>query len=187
MNAQQFYDAFLLGWGAPQCPVPLKRMAGRTLKWKAATPVGALTFAFATNARTAGLLPHLPGEFRLGIGWDHHDGAVRKSDVVSWFQFATNDDSKTYAAQQRAALEKFLAQPDKAALREIYNYTNDPSWLPCPNFDEFAYYFDAADAESWGRWYGTRIASWLERFTAAPEAFNDWCWRVLWSNPNPSA
>lgn len=179
MNAAQFYEAFLDGWAVAQRDAPLKRLAGRTPKWKAATRVGSLTFAVATHSKTAGLLPHLPGEFRLGIRWDRKAGDARRSDGVSWFQYTTEEDAREYGALQRAALEKFLSQPGKAQLRAIFNYASDPSWLPRANMDEFAYYFDAGDATAWGRWYGARMGSWMVRFEAAPEDFDAWCWRVL--------
>lgn len=182
MNAAQFYEGFLQGWTTAAVPSSLKRLAGKTLKWKSLSSVGAVSFAFATNPKTAGLLPHLPGEFRLGVSWARMVGVARKADDVSWFQYTSEADAQTYASLQRVALEKFLAQPGKAALREIFNYSNDPSWLPRPNFDEFGYYFDATDASAWGHWYGSRMEQWLEQFARAPEGFNDWCWRVLWPN-----
>ena len=189
MNAAQFYEAFLHGWAVAQSHAPLKRLAGKTLKWKLATAEGSVTFAFATNAKTAGLLPHLPGEFRLGIRWDRKVGQSRKTDDVSWFQYTTAEEAREFGALQRIALEKFLSQPGKAELRGIFNYAADAAWVPRANFDEFAYYFDAADANAWGNWYGARIESWVARFMLAPEDFNTWCWRVLWPNavrPLPS-
>lgn len=180
MNAAQFYDAFLAGWSMAPNPVSLKRMSGPTLKWKASTAAGAVHFAFATNSKTAGLLPNLPGEFRLSVHWNHGVGPERRKDPVSWFQYTTDSDAQAYAALQRRALAKFLAQPGKAALREIYPYANDPTCLPRANFDEFACYFDAEDARGWGLWYAGLVESWLDRFSASPETFNDWCWRVLW-------
>jgi hypothetical protein len=185
MTAAQFYQAFLDGWALAASRAPLKRLAGKTLKWKCVTPVGALTFAFATNSKMAGLLPHLPGEFRLGIQWDRKVGGNRKTAEVSWFQYAKDDELREYAALQRTALERFLSQPGKAAMREIFNYSSDHSWLPRANFDEFAYYLDAADAKAWGTWYGERVESWIARFTLAPEDRNTWCWRVLWSESEP--
>ncbi len=182
MNTAQFYEAFLDGWTVAESRSPLKRLAGKTLKWKSVTPVGTITFAFATNSKTAGLLPHLPGEFRVGIRWNRKMGESRKTDEVSWFQYTTDEEAREFGALQRSVLEKFLSQPGKAGLREIFNYSSDPTWLTKANFDEFAYYFDAADANAWGRWYGTKVESWIARFTLAPESFNAWCWRVLWSD-----
>lgn len=181
MNAAQFYEAFLDGWTHAQARAPLKRLAGKTLKWKSTTPAGAITFAFATNSKAAGLLPHLPGEFRLRIRWNRKNDDVTKTDDVSWFQYTTEEEARKFGALQRTVLEKFLAQPGKQELRGIYNYSADPAWLPRPNFDEEIYYFDAADARAWGHWYAVSMAPWLERFTAAPETFNAWCWRVLWA------
>ncbi len=179
MNAAQFYEAFDDGWSSNGA-LALKRLAGTTIKWKASTPAGALTFSIATNPKCAGLVPHLPGEFRLGITWTRRkDGKSVKGDV-SWFQYSNEEENLAFAALQRSALEKFLAQPGKEGLRSIYNYANDPAWLPRANFDEYAYYLDPDDARAWGRWYGGHVAPWIERFERAPECFNDWCWRVLW-------
>jgi hypothetical protein len=180
MNASQFYAAFLEGWESARIAHPLKRLAGRTLKWKAALPPGTVTFAFATNPKTAGLWPHVPCEFRLTVRWDHGVGDASRADGVAWFQYATDDDARSCAALERCALEKYLAQPGKELLRGVYAYASDPALLPRANFEEFSHSFDEADARAWGQWYGARMDAWLGRFVAAPEAHEDWCWRVLW-------
>jgi hypothetical protein len=182
MNAAEFYSAFYEGWSSVGTTVLVKQLAGPTLKWKVQIPAASITFAFATNAKTAGLLPHLPGEFRLRISWAHKVEAARKVDEVSWFQYTHDDDNLTFATLQRAALEKFLAQQNKEPLRSIYGYANDPNCVPRANFEEFAYYFDALDARAWGVWYATLLPTWVSRFNEYPESLNDWCWRVLWSD-----
>lgn len=182
MNAAQFYAAFDLGWGSAAPSRTLRRLAGPTIKWKATSAVGGLTFAFATNPKTAGLLPNLPGEFRLQVAWSHKSIGKSFSDAVSWFQYTTESERHSFATQQRIALEKYLAQPGKALMRSVYNYTDDPGWLPRANFDEFAYYMDDNDAMAWGAWYASHITEWCSRFEAAPESFNAWCWRVLWAD-----
>jgi hypothetical protein len=180
MNASQFYSAFDSGWSLAAPTPDLRRLAGSTTRWKASLPAGGVTLAFATNAKTAGLLPHLPGEFRLHVTWRHKVDGTSTTEKVSWFQYLTEAERRAFATLQRVALEKFLAQPDKEPMRTIYNYANDPEWLPRANFDEFSYYFDAEDASAWGKWYGSLVTEWCSRFDAAPESFNSWCWRVLW-------
>lgn len=181
MNAQQFYEAYDIGWASVPMPIELKRLAGKTIKWKVLCPSGSLIFAIATNPKTAGLLPHLPGEYFFRVTWNHSDENGKKADEVSWFQYATREESAAYAQLQRQTLEKFLRQPGKEGLRSIYNYASDPTWLPRANFSEEIYYFDVEDAEEWGRWWAQSLPAWLERFNAQPESLNDWCWRVLWS------
>ncbi len=186
MKAQQFYEAFGVGWASVPMPLQLKRLAGKTLKWKLPFPSGSLIFSIATNSKTAGLLPHLPGEYFFGVTWNHIDGNGKKADMVSWFQYVTEEESKAYAQLQRKVLEKFLRQTGKEGLRYIYNYANDPAWLPRANFSEDTYYFDAEDAEVWGRWWAQCLPTWLERFNNHPESFNDWCWRVPWADSRKS-
>jgi hypothetical protein len=152
------------------------------VKWKSETRAGPVTFAFATNSKTAGLLPHLPGEFRLRVSWTHKTESKREVKEVSWFQYTSETEEREYAELQRMPLGKFLAQPGKEGLRSIYNYAHDPDWLPRANFDEFAYYFDTVDAKAWGNWYASNIGTWQKRFEERPEGFNDWCWRVLWAD-----
>lgn len=182
MNAAQFYVAFNAGWSLAAPTRDLQRLAGQTIKWKATSPIGAITFAFATNSKTAGLLPHLPGEFRLLVTWRHKTDGHLISDNVSWFQYATEAEHHDFARLQRTALEKFLAQPGKEPMRCIYNYTSDSEWLPRANHEEFSYYMDRKDASAWGRWYGSLVTAWCSRFEDAPESFNAWCWRVLWAD-----
>lgn len=185
MNAAQFYERFNEGFTSAQPRPGLKRLAGRTAKWKIGTSSGDVTFAFATNSKTAGLLPHLPGEFHLRISWSHAVAAERRTDEVSWFQYASASEATVFASMQRAVLEKFLKTSGKEGLRSIYNYSNDPEWLPRANFEECIYYFDASDAHAWGAWYATLLPAWLARFEAQPESFEDWCWRVLWADSKP--
>jgi len=180
MNATQFYSAFENAFLSQSLPQDLRRLAGPTSKWKCKTAVGDLTFAFATNFKTAGLLPHLPGEFRLTVTWSHKKGNERLKDEVSFFQYTTEDENEAYAKLQRQALERFLSHAGKEGLRSIFNYAADPKWLPRPNFDDFGYYFEEDDAQAFGAWYGTMITPWVFRFIEAPESRNDWCWRVLW-------
>ena len=182
MNAAQFYQAFDSGWASIPMSIQLKRLAGKTIKWKVVCPSGSVLLSIATNSKTAGLLPHLPGEYFFRITWNHFEGDEKKSDEVSWFQYTTEQEVAAYAQLQRKALEKFLAQPGKEGLRSIYNYASDPTWLPCANFTEDTYYFDPEDAEEWGRWWAQSLPAWLERFNAQPESLNNWCWRVLWSD-----
>ena len=182
MNAQQFYEAFDIGWASVPMPIELKRLAGKTIKWKLPCASGSLLLSIVTNSKTAGLLPHLPGEYFFRVTWNHFEGDAKKSDEVSWFQYTTNEEAATYAQLQRSVLEKFLALPGKEGLRSIFNYACDPTWLPRANFSEATFYLDDEDAESWGEWWAQNLPAWLERFNAYPESLNDWCWRVLWSD-----
>jgi hypothetical protein len=181
MNAAQFYAAFDSGWSSVPRVRELRRLAGKTIQWKAAVSVGTLKFSYATNSKTAGLLPNLPGEFRLLITWSRKAAGESRSDGISWFQYSSDRERLAFANLQRSALAKYLAQPGKEPMRSVYNYSNDPQWLPRANFDEFSYYMDASDAFVWGSWYASQIDEWCARFEAAPESFNAWCERVLWA------
>lgn len=108
MNAAQFYQAFEHAF-LSQSPPALQQQAGQTSRWMCKTVVGDLTFAFATNPKTAGLLPHLPGEFRLTINWSHKAGNARRKDEVAFFQYAADEDCGAYAKLQRQVLDKFLS------------------------------------------------------------------------------
>src|SRR5262249_38830161 len=153
----------------------LRKLAGKTSKWRQPLPGGSLLFAFATNFKTAGLLPHLPGEFILKITWSHGKNPPRK-DYVSLFQYTTDSEAKEFASLQRAALEKFFRQPEKDALRQIYAY--EPDRVPRANIEEYHFYFSAEDARAWGQWYATILPAWTARFTSSPESNEDWAWRV---------
>ena len=176
MKADRFYEIFEHSFASHIEGLGLKRLAGKSLKLKRADPeLGSLTFAFATNAKTSGLLPHMPGEFRLRVLWTRGKGGDKRQNEVSWFQYTTESENSTFVSLQKTSLEKLLAQPDKEWLRRIY-----PCSTPRPNFDQYAYYFDEEDVHNWGRWYGELIGVWITRFTQKPESRDDWGWRVLW-------
>ena len=181
MNAGTFYVQFDSEFGGVRTALPqLKRSGAKSSKWRMKLADGGLEFAFATNFKTAGLPPQLPGEFRLRISWTRSDGEAKKASDVSLFQYTSGAENAAFAALQRTALEKYLAQPGKERFRDLYGYASDPAWLPRPNIEEWCYYFDTADARGWGAWYRGLLPAWIERFVAFPEANDDWAWRVLW-------
>ena len=181
MNAASFYEHFESGFAPVLEALPaLKRLAGKTSKWRLRLETGSINFSFATNFKSAGLLPHMPGEFRLTADWTHDVEGKPRKDSVSLFQYTTDDECRQFATLQRAALEKFLRQPGKEPLRAIYPYANEPEWLPRANFDEWCIYFDEDDAAAWGEWYRQILPPWVERFSASPESQDAWAWRVLW-------
>ena len=181
MNAATFYENFEMAFAQIRAAAPqFKKLAGRTSKWAHPIVDGSLVFPFSVNPKSAGLLPHMPGEFGLKIAWRRGKGAERREHYVSLFQYTNEAERNEYAALQRAALEKFFRESGKEKLRSIYSYDD----LPVPNIQEYHYYFDADDVRAWGHWYKQLLPDWVERFAAAPESNNDWAWRVLWPHLN---
>ncbi|MDR2872848.1 MAG: hypothetical protein LBV45_10130 [Xanthomonadaceae bacterium] len=125
-------------------------------------------------------MPYYPGEFKLRILWMQGTGHAKTTTDVSLFQYTTDAENQRFAALQRIPLEKYLAQPEVPYARSLFIYTDDPDWLPKPNCDEHCYYFDILDAHAWGNWLRALLPVWIERFLAAPESNENWCWRVLW-------
>ena len=177
MKAEDFYRAFDAGLTATPLPDGVKRAGGRGSKWRIALPAGHLALAFATNARVAGLAAHWPGEFRPTLRWTAGTGKDAVTRDVSFFQYTLPGENDAHVQLMRQAAAKFLAatraDPGLADLL-------DADAEPRPNHDRWFYYFDADDAAAWGRWFGGALPGWLARFAAAPEAREDWCWRVLW-------
>lgn len=181
MNAADFYAQFESEFGGVRAALPaLKRSAAKTSKWRLKLANGGIEFAFATNFKTAGLLPELPGEFRLTISWSRSEDGAKKISDVSLFQYTSEAQNAEFAALQRTVLKEYLAQPEKERFRERYVYASDPAWLPRPNMNEWCFYLDAADVRRWGAWYRSLLPGWIERFAASPETNDDWAWRVLW-------
>lgn len=182
ITAAAFYDCFETVFSAVRGDLPkLRRFGGRVPKWRQPLPSGAVSFAFVTSARAASLLPHMPGEFRLVVTWNHNRNGVAVDEDVSLFQFTTESEIAAYAAFQRRALQKFLEYPGNAARRDLFPYATDIAWLPQATDEEWCYYFDADDVYAWAEWYCHLLPQWLERFAAAPESRLGWTMRVMQS------
>lgn len=182
MRVAEFYQHFEASFNAQNLPATLKKMAGKTPKWKILINGGALEFKLSTDSRGAGLLELLgwPGEHRMHVKWITGRGADRKVAYVSLFQYTNELEVASFTEIMRNALFKYLGaggQDPYGSLRE--DLTSD-LFPPRPNIDTFYYYFDAEDARRWGEWYGSILDSWIQRFIANPESNDDWAWRVLW-------
>lgn len=177
MKAEAFYHAFEAGLTAAPLPAVMKRVAGRGSKWKLPLADGHLALAFATNAKVAGLSGHWPGEFRPTIRWTTGTGRDAPARDVSFFQYTLPAENDAHVRLMQQAVAKFFAGTRAdPGLRDLL----DADALPKPNHDRWFYYYDADDADAWGRWFGGVLPGWVARFSAAPESREDWCWRVLW-------
>lgn len=182
MNAANFYASFDEAFSSSVRHVSIKRMASSQSKWKVTLPEGSLLLSFSTNAKVAGLLPHWPGEFRSVAKWTHGKKESKKTEDVSLFQYLTTDEIDALINLQNQALDKFFAQPpSEDSIPNLENLLRPiPSIRPAPNIEPWLHYFDRNDATAWGEYFGEKVSLWIERFLAAPESRDAWCWRVLW-------
>lgn len=184
MRAAEFYGHFERGFVVACLPAGLHRLKGAQPKWKAAVPSGVVTFKFSTNSRIGGLLPLLwPGEFRPLFVWRHKSGGEKLEDMVSFFQYTDPPMVREAVELQRVALDKYLrSRFSEPAERTDWVERIGALDEPKPNVERWFYYFDDADAESWGRYFGGFMAAWLARFNESPESMEGWCRRVLWQD-----
>jgi hypothetical protein len=182
MKATDFYQYFEDSFNAQMLPPALKKMAGKTPKWKIQIDGGALEFKLSTNFKGAGLLDHLlwPGEHRMTVNWITGRGKERNQIYVSLFQYTNQYEVSNFTEIMRYALKKYLDAHGQDPLGILREYLTSDLAVPKPNIDTFYYYFDADDAQRWGEWYGAILDSWINRFLEKPESNDDWAWRVLW-------
>jgi hypothetical protein len=182
MNAREFYFHFETGLQSAAPSPVLQKSPSKTLKYLAETTVGKLEFKISTNSRAAGLLGHhlWPGEFRLLVNWIQGRGKTRILSGVSIFQYITESERREYADIQRAVLRKYLESGGSDPHGTLRDKSNDPEYIPRPNFDDWVYYADDVDAKHWGQWHAGALSLFVERFERCPESSDDWCWRVLW-------
>lgn len=181
MNAAEFYRNFESDFASAGLPATFTKQAGKTLKWKMPLPEGALYFKFSTNPKAAGLAEGLlwPGEFRLLLEWHQGRGREKRVAEVSLFQYTNEFEVAAYGALQMQVLKKYLARGGVDPYGTLAEQAAGPARKPRPNMDEWCYYVDNEDAQSWGRWHGHLIAPWTERFLTVPESREQWCRRML--------
>lgn len=184
MKAAEFYKHFEAAFAAASHDIGLRRLKSPQPNWTAKAAVGIVSFKFSTNSRAAGLLPMLwPGEFRPLFEWSHLTGAERTREPLSFFQYADPGLVEGAVTLQRSAIQKYLrGRYEHESEREKWIAKFDPFHKPVPNIEQWFYYFDAADALSWGRYFGGFIGKWLESFNQHPESLDSWCARVLWKD-----
>ena len=182
MKAADFYQHFESAFNAQPLPPTLKKMAGKTPRWKMPVEGGALEFKLATDFKGAGLLDLClwPGEHRMHVYWITGHGKEQKKAGVSLFQYTTEAEVTSFTAITQGALKKYLNAQGPDPYGTLREYSTSDLAAPKPNVDTFYYYFDTEDAQLWGSWYGSLLISWVSRFLANPESNDDWVWRVLW-------
>jgi hypothetical protein len=149
---------------------------------------GGASLQVLDELEAAGLLDHLlwPGEFRLLLEWHRGRGKEKKVSVVSLFQCTSEADVAAWCALQKQPLEKYLSHGGPDSYGTLAEHANDPTRILKTDPEPWCYYFDAEDAQKWGRWYGNIMVPWTQRFLAFPESKQDWCRRVLWPDlPRP--
>lgn len=182
--AAEFDDHFERAFVAASLSTGLRRLKSGQPKWKIATSDGVVTCKFPTNAKSAGLLPlRWMGEFRPAFAWRHDTAKGKVNDTVSFFQYTDRAKVEEAVELQRVALDKYLrnrrAGPaERKGWVEGYGALEEPK----PNIERWLHYFDNADAESWGTYFGGFMGDWLRQFNKHPESLYDWCGRVLWKN-----
>ena len=184
MRAAEFDEHFERAFVATSLSTGLRRLKSTQPKWKIATSDGVVTCKFSTNAKSAGLLPlRWMGEFRPTFAWRHDTAKGKINDTVSFFQYTDRAKVEEAVELQRVALDKYLrnrrAGPaERTGWVEGYGALEEPE----PNIERWLHYFDSADAESWGTYFGGYMGVWLRQFNKHPESLYDWCDRVLWKS-----
>jgi hypothetical protein len=185
MRVAEFYEHFERAFTVASLSSRLRRLKSEEPRWKIAASNGTVSFRFSTNSKSAGLLPLLyPGEFRPLFIWRHDTPRGKISDDVSFFQYTDPAKVKEAVELQRIALDKYLGNR-RAGPAERINWVERHGALdePQPNIERSFYYFDSADAETWGTYFGGSMRVWLRRFNERPESMYGWCCRVLWNDP----
>mgnify|MGYP003383247588 CR=1 FL=1 len=184
MREAEFYENFERAFVVAARSTGLRRLKSAQPKWKIAASDGVVTFRFSTNAKSAGLLPLLwMGEFRPVFAWRHDTAKGKINDTVSFFQYTDRAKVEEAVELQRVALDKYLrnrlAGPaERTGWVEGYGALEEPK----PNIERWLHYFDGADAESWGTYFGGFMGVWLRQFNEHPESMYDWCSRVSWKD-----
>jgi hypothetical protein len=181
MRAAEFDEHFERAFVAVSRSAGLRRLKSTQPKWKIAISDGVVTCKFSTNAKSAGLLPlRWMGEFRPTFAWRHDTVKGKVNDAVSFFQHTDRAKVEEAVELQRVVLDKYLrnrrAGPaERTGWVEGYGVLEEPT----PNVDRWLHYFDGADAESWGTYFGGFMGVWLRQFNKRPESLYDWRGRVL--------
>ena len=184
MRAAEFYEHFEAAFSAASHNTGLRRIKSPQPKWTSKAASGTVSFKFSTNSKAAGLLPMLwPGEFRPLFEWNHSTAAGKVQESLSFFQYTDLRLVDEAVALQRTAIDKYLrGRYERENERQQWITKFDPFHRPVPNIEPWFYYFDAADASAWGRYFGGFVGQWLECFNRHRESLDSWCSRVLWKD-----
>jgi hypothetical protein len=182
IRADAFYSAFDTAFASAAGDAGFRRQGRQGSKWKIRAAGDDLHFNFRVNPK-ASAIPGAPGEFWPVIVWDGKRYNSRDDGTVSYYQYLTAAELETVQAMRRAVVENAAAQDPlqlgRDHLRIFFSSVELPLTPQNPHVG--LYYFDAADAAMWGKWFGEHIGDWLRRFGAEPETLERWARRVLWS------